>query len=70
MLMGGLAAGGDPKVGRPGKSGRQFGRLADGSKERLTVQPTGGIPRLGETLTLQATPTLLRGRNAALSGAA
>jgi hypothetical protein len=43
----GLAAGGDPKVGRPGMSGRQFGQLADGSKERLTVQPAGGVPSVG-----------------------
>ena len=37
----GLAAGGDPKVGRPGWCGRRFCRLADGSKVRLTGQPGG-----------------------------
>ena len=41
--------GGDPMVHRPGGDGRYFGRLADGSKVRLTVQPTGGIPHMEET---------------------
>jgi hypothetical protein len=46
-----LAAGGDPKVNRPGEKGGVFGRLADGSKERLTVQPAGGRFPYGESFT-------------------
>src|SRR5207248_7822403 len=44
-LWTGLAAGGDPKVGRPGKCGRQFGRLADGSKERRSEERRVGKAR-------------------------
>src|SRR5262245_8444124 len=67
----GLAAGGDPKVGRPGRIGRCFGRLADGSKGK-TYGPADGrdSPTSGETVTLQAAAPLLRGRSPTLSGAA
>jgi len=37
-----LAAGGDPKVSRPGKGGRQFGQLVIGSMVRLAIQPGAG----------------------------
>jgi hypothetical protein len=50
----GLAAGGDPKVDRPGESGRLFCRLADGSKVRSTVQPGGWVPPQRKLLRHQA----------------
>jgi hypothetical protein len=39
---GGLAAGGDPKVGRPGGQGGGGCGGAVGTNERNKVQPTGG----------------------------
>ena len=65
----GLAAGGDPKVGRPGNLEGVLS-AGDGSKERLTASRLAGIPHQEEICIrcYTATAPCDRGRSIAFAG--